>query len=275
MVVNKVVCVAAGLAAAATLSLTTAAPAGAERAPMPGADAVRVDYKGYFLGILVMRASVEASLTADAFQGGTVFRTAGLAGFVKSSSVASTNAGVRDADGGFRPTTYEHTEINGKKTRSVAMEFTEADVVTTVTPPFGSLGDPAATAEQRAEAVDPVTSLLQIMMPAGEAPCSRTIEVFDSKLRYNLVFEPVGSERIRVEGFNGEAHRCRVFYRPIAGFDPEDMADPSVYDTPFNIWLAKRDDGMLAPVRISARVSGVPVRIDAASIARTPAIAAG
>jgi hypothetical protein len=234
----------AGLAAAGALAF----PALADEA-----DHITLEYNGTLAGLPVLRAGFDASLEPDAYSGAVTFRSAGLAGFFKTARVQGAGHGGRRA-AGFDPAAYTHVETTGRKTRTVELTYAEDDVDVDATPPFGSPGDPAPTAAQRREALDPFTAILEIMMGAGEAPCARTVPIFDSKLRYDLDFHPAGSdEDFRTPGYRGPARRCEVYYRPIAGYDPEDLADPEVYATPISFWLAEVAPGVWAPARINAR----------------------
>lgn len=226
------------------------APAVADDAPT---EHVTLHYTGSIARLRIMRAEIDATVGADRYDGTILFRSAGLAGFFKTARIEGQGSGAR-GEAGFAPETYGHVEINGRKRREVSLLWQGDDVTVTATPPFGSPGDPAPTAEQRAEALDPLAMVLQITMAGGEEPCSRIVPVFDSKLRYDLAFEPDGTEEdLRTIGYRGPALRCRAYYRPIAGYDPEDLAEPEVYATPVRIWLAEVSPGIHAPALIYVR----------------------
>jgi hypothetical protein len=210
-------------------------------------------YSGSFALLRVARAQIEADVSPDRYEGALTFRSAGLAGFFKTARIDAQGQGARDA-AGFAPETYAHVEANGRKRREVTLDWEPTDVIVAASPPFGSLGDPAPTPEQKREALDPLAMVLQIAMAGGEEPCSRIVPVFDSKLRYDLAFEPDGVEDdLRTDGYRGPAHRCRAYYRPIAGYDPEDLAEPEVYATPIRLWLAEVAPGVLVPALIYVR----------------------
>jgi len=253
--------------AALIVSVAPAAQAADDLAPGPSlatqaTDGIRVLYNGYFLGFRVMKADVRATLDGDSYQSEAVFRTAGLAGMFKDSRIeASVNGEVNGH--GIEPGHYEHRNLASSKNRLIQIDFTPDDVVPTITPPFGSMGQPPATHDERMGTFDPVSAFLTISLEGGDAPCERTVPVFDSKQRYDLRLEPVAFERIDVRGFDGEGWHCNVYYDPVSGFDPEDLADPEDYARPMQIWLADLGDGRWAPVRVRARVSGVPVSVEA------------
>lgn len=247
-------------------SLTVAAPAAA-------GERVVLEFAGSFARIPVARAEIDAQVDAERYDGAITFRSAGLAGFFKTARIEGQGEGLRDGDG-FVPQSYGHVEVNGRKRREVLLDWEPDDVVVTATPPFGSPGDPAPTAEQRREALDPLAMILSLTMSASDDPCSRTLPVFDSKLRYDLALEPDGYEEdLRTPGYRGPAIRCRAYYRPIAGYDPEDLAEPEVYATPVQIWLAEVSPGVLAPARLYVRFASailpfsVKLELKSASVA--------
>lgn len=238
--------------------------------PHTEAAALRLIYNGSALGLRLMKLSVDVNISDLTYDGRTVFRTAGLAGFFQKSQVTSVGAGARSPDG-YAPTHYEHIEFAGRKRRDVRFAFTPDDIAAAVTPPFGSLGEPPATAQQRREAVDPFTMVTRLIAPvSGEAPCDRTIPVFDSRRRYDLVFSTLDRELIRTEAWEGVALKCQVRYVPIAGFDREDLQNGDAYETPIYIWLAPLTDELYALARVRARFDAglidLGVRIEATSI---------
>ncbi len=230
---------------------------------------LRVLYNGYFFGMRVMKASLDVDLDGCGYEAASVFRTAGLAGFFKDSEIHADSSGGR-ADTGLAPLWYEHQNVASKKNRRIRIDFTDDDVVSTVTPAFGSMGQPPATQDERFGALDPISSFLQIAVHGGDTPCDRTVPVFDGKQRYDLRFERVATKDIDVRGYEGRTIKCHVYYVPISGFDPEDLAEPETYDKPIEIWLADTGSGVRVPVRFRANVSGLGVRVDVKSIERTP-----
>jgi hypothetical protein len=243
-----------GLAALAVLAAPLPGFAESAHRAEPGAR-IALDFVGSVARLRVMRAEVDAEVGAARYQGSVRFRSAGLVGFFKTARIEGRGEGARVATG-FAPEAYEHVEVNGRKHREVRLAYEPEDVRVEATPPFGSPGDPAPTAAQRREALDPLSMILQVALAGGDEPCSRTVPVFDSKLRYDLEFQPDGvDDELRTIGYRGPAARCLVYYRPIAGYDPEDLAEDEVYATPIRIWLAEISPGVLAPALIYVRFS--------------------
>ncbi len=220
-------------------------------------------YNGYFFGLRVMKASVTAEVVDGIYLAESNFRAAGVLGFFSDAEILATSIGVVDAQGMLRPREYTHTNAASEKGRIVRVVSDETSTTPFIDPPFGSMGEPPATAEQRAGAMDWLTMYLNSALSYGGEPCNHTIPVFDGKQRIDIRMELVGETTIDVRGYEGPVYECHAYYAPIAGFDPEDLAEPETYERPFTIFLTKRDDNVTVPVRIQVRMNGLSVRVDA------------
>jgi len=159
------------------------------------------------------------------------------------------------ADGSLRPSAYEHQggrrrddRPNGRLVRAA---FTANDVVTTVSPGRPNMGSPPATAEQRRGVIDQITAIAELMNPTGSDPCARTLHVYmDGRARFDFVMTPNGRVTVNSPAYQGPGYRCRVQFRPLAGFgDPQ---EPSVLTFVF----ADARNGMYAPVTIEMPTDG-------------------
>lgn len=162
-----------------------------------------------------------------------------------------------EAEGAFaatgpQPERYEHQ--GGRRNRLVQVAFDGAENRTTANPPMG-MGDPPASEAQRRGAIDQVSALVAILAaPAGRDPCARTIPVLmDGRARFDFVMSADGKQKISSGPWRGEALRCRVEFRPIAGFsDPQEAAVLSFL-------LAPVEGGIFAPIRIQMPTDDVGV----------------
>ncbi|MET0182813.1 MAG: DUF3108 domain-containing protein [Caulobacterales bacterium] len=160
------------------------------------------------------------------------------------------------ANGAVEPVAYRHS--GGRKGRVVNADFSGDGIVTTATPEMG-MGNPPATEAQKRDAIDQVSMFLGMMLRPGD-PCRQTIKVYlDGRSRFDFVLTPNGTENVNIAGYRGQAQRCRVAYRPIAGFgDPQEPAEMT--------FLFARVNGVNAPLRIEmpSDDAGV-IRLDARS----------
>lgn len=252
------------LAITGALALTSTS-AQAQTAPAP--EQLYVEYSGSVLFLKVADISLSAAFSDDTYSAAATFQSAGLLSWFDDTDIEASTSGYR-VEAGLTPYRYQHTNHASNKGRVVGIDFEDGMAVPDVQPPFGSMGDPAATDEERAGALDPVSALLQIItaIPATEnGQCDGRVPVFDGKARYNLRLNNAGMDDVRTRGWRGEALRCQAFIEPISGYDEGDR--PSAEDTsrPVTIWLADIEN-VLVPVRFRAQTELGSINIVASRV---------
>jgi len=101
------------------------------------------------------------------------------------------------------------------------------------------------TKEQLAGVLDPISAaflLAHSQNSDGDLEvCDRTIRVFDGAWRFDLVLTPKRKVRVQKEastGYSGYAAVCRVRFKPISGYRPD---DPNIkimsHSDAIEIWL--------------------------------------
>lgn len=165
--------------------------------------------------------------------------------------------GTVASDGTLHPSAYEHQggrrrddRPNGRLVRAA---FSANDVVTTSVPSGMGMGDPPATAEQRRNTIDQISAIASMLTAQGD-PCARTLRIYmDGRSRFDFVMTPNGTVNINSRAYQGPGVRCRVQFRPIAGFgDPQEPAT-------LTFLLARTESGIYAPVTIEMPTDGVGV----------------
>lgn len=223
--------------AALALALALAGPAAGQQA-RPSSISLHYNISsGPFTG----EATYNFTIGGATYEGRSARRLTGFARTVAGSSQDYTYAvrGQMTAQGP-RPTAYQHQ--GGRRGRIVRTTFTATDAITTAEPAMG-MGNPPATAAQKAGSIDQVTMFLAMALKQGN-PCQGTLRVLmDGRSRVDFVLAPNGVERVSLAGYRGEAARCSVQYRPIAGFP--DPAAPMTLTFVF-----AQIDGVNAPLRI-------------------------
>lgn len=242
------------------LALLAAAPLSdtAPAAPQITANAgkVGIAYRGYLIGIPVLKSTVNVSFADAAYKANAEFKTAGLAAVIKQVKVIARTDGERDGVN-LSTTKYWHQELDGHKNRQLFMDYTTQAVKVRFAPPIRHMGDPPANPAQMREAADPVSGILEIALRAGQQAqgqqCAGAIKVFDGKQRYDLFLTNKGIEPVRTKAYKGKAIKCEIRYRPVAGFNADDLEKAKKdYQRPINMWLAEtKTSGMRLPVRFS------------------------
>jgi len=222
-----------------------------------GTTAINVRLKGYVFGLRVMKANVSGTLTDDSYAMRADLFTSGLGAFLKKFQIWATTTG-QITKTGFRPT--QHIQQNmDKKHRRVEMNYGQKTVDISIVPPLGSQGTPPASPKQRFESDDTLTALLDMMVRGykfTDKPCTGTVPVFDSKQHYLLRMELAGTRKIKQKGYKGDTVKCKVYYVPVSGFDPEDLPSEEEAAAPVIIYLAKYEDvGLYIPVRMTYKIS--------------------
>jgi len=248
------------LAAAALLAAPAAADddaASAATVSMALPDTVSARYSGYLLGLKVLNTEIEARFDGDGYDSEALFKTAGVLRWFNEAEIEAEVEGAMDRS--FpKPRDYWHVNGASSKDRRIEIDFTGDDVVSTVTPRFGSMGQPPATREERLEAVDGLSAILELALNAGrwpDRPCGYGAKVFDGKQRYDLRVVHKEDRQARLKGYRGPVIACYVYYVPVSGFDPEDLPDEEMKATPLEIWFADTPRlGVYMPVRFSLKL---------------------
>ena len=110
------------------------------------------------------------------------------------------------------------------------------------------------TPAQKKGAVDPATALMIATFSPG-GPCNRTIKMFDSKRRFDLVAGPA-TPQVLPPGFttlfSGQTNTCEMRMKKIAGYGDGNPKDQATDDEPIRVWLGQLDDsGIEFPVRVT------------------------
>jgi hypothetical protein len=216
-------------------------------------------YSVYARGIDAGDFSFNFTQTGAAYEASANREMKGMIGAALNRSQDYTYSvrGAVAADGSLRPSNYQHQGGRRREDRPngrlIRATFTANDVVTTATPGPANMGDPPATAAQRRNTIDQITAIAAMATATGD-PCSRTLNIYmDGRARFDLVFAPNGQVDVDSRAYRGQAQRCRVQFRPIAGFgDPQEPAT-------LTFLFARTESGMWAPLTIEMPTDGVGV----------------
>ena len=215
----------------------------AASAKTPELRAFKVTYDAIARGVNAGQVSFDFEVDGSTYTARSRRRMIGVAHllFGESQDFSYFATGDVSATGVVRPSAYRHQ--GGRNKRSVHATFTENDIITIANPPMG-MGRPPATTAQKQGAVDQVSMMLQLLLSRGD-PCSQTVRVYmDGRSRFDLEMRPNGQERVALRSFRGAALRCRVEFRPIAGF-----SDPTPSAT-LEFLFAPLANGMFMPLQI-------------------------
>ena len=259
---------------AAALCVSSAAWAQGDSPAHDATTSLYMEYSGTVLIFPIADLQLNARLSENDYAAAANFQSAGLLSWFDDTHIEATAVGyIRDD--ALVPYRYEHVNHASSKGRVVGIDFPDGVATPDVNPPFGSMGEPPASFEERDGAADPVSVLLSLTIDAlrGEDACSGVREVFDGKARYNLRFESSGADRVRTRAYDGDAEHCRAFLDPISGYDPDERPSAEDVAKPIHIWLAEVD-GHTVPVKFRAdtqvgNITVVASRIQVSSLMST------
>jgi hypothetical protein len=179
-----------------------------------------LDYSGS-LYVKVLDVHVDQTIEPTAFNAAAHIKTYGLLALFRKINLNAITQG-RFERGVAQPHEFSYLNTDGKKDRKVSAIWTPTDVATQSAPAFKTMGDPAATREQRLEAADPLTILTRMtVLPVGAKPCEGVSQFYDGKQRYNIEYSPKGEAR--PDGREQKlgivtSLQCTVHYQEVAGF---------------------------------------------------------
>lgn len=224
-------------------------------------------YAVFARGIEAGRFTYNFNRTGAAYTANAERRMTGMVAALTNRSQDYTYSvrGAVAADGALRPSAYTHQGGRRREDRPngrrVNAAFSANDVVTTSIPEGMGMGTPAATAEQKRGVVDQLTAIASMITASGD-PCARTLRIYmDGRSRFDFVLTPNGRVNVNTPAFRGEALRCSVSYRPLAGFsEPQEAAT-------LTFLFAPTSSGLYAPVQIEMPADDVgTVRLQARSL---------
>jgi hypothetical protein len=241
------------LAAAMTLGLALAGPAAAQTTNRTFEGVYTVHARGVEAGDF----NFNFRQTGNTYTAGATREMKGWVGAAlnRSQDYTYSVSGAVTAEGALRPSQYQHQGGRRREDRPngrlIRATFSANDVVTTATPGNPNMGDPPATQEQRRNTIDQITAIAAMITAQGD-PCVRTLRVYmDGRSRFDFVMTPNGAVNVDSRAYQGPGVRCRVQFRPIAGFsDPQEAAT-------LNFVLARTSSGMWAPITIEMPTDGV------------------
>lgn len=207
------------------------------------------------------------SQTGSTYQATATRQMKGVAGALlqRRQDYTYSVRGAVSENGVLQPAQYQHQggrrRADRPNGRLIRTAFTPGDAVTTAVPGPPNMGDPPATADQRRNTIDQLTAIAAMITATGD-PCARTLRIYmDGRARFDFVMAPDGNVNITNPAYRGPGVRCRVQFRPIAGFgDPQEAAT-------LTFLLARTESGMWAPVVIEMPTDEVGVvRLEARRI---------
>lgn len=143
-----------------------------------------------------------------------------------------------------RPASYRFSGQSSSKTERVKLGFSGGSIKS-VHPPIRRKGPVPVTKTHLLGAIDPLSAIVALTRaPRGRVkgvnPCKRQIPIFDGKQRFDLMFSY--KRKVKVQQSSRSvmpryAYICRVRYRPVAGYKPNELTNYLSKTNGIEIWL--------------------------------------
>jgi uncharacterized protein DUF3108 len=208
---------------------------------------VDLDFEVYGGGLHIVSFGTQAVLTPRSYEIAAQFQTEGLADDLFTGRGSSSASGLLTPDGP-RLLTYSQ-EYDGRfGERSIAMVLDENGRYDVSATPEDGIHTNGFSPSTVRGSIDPLTASIFTAINATANPCDQTIPVFDGRRIFNLEFSELETASLNPEGagaYQGEAWKCSVAYKPIAGFTRKWLVSQAKDPLkPFTVWMARFDDAM-------------------------------
>ena len=223
----------------AALTLPAAAEAGPSKVASvePPNSTLSLAYSIAFWGIPFGQTNYDGRFNNGGYSASSHFETSGIVSVFWRAIIDATVTG-RFGNHTLIPSEYDsfYRRSADKKER-VKVTFAGGDATTYADPPY-NVNQYPVTAEQKREAVDPMSAVTLILagVKADAAnPCGTVAPVFDGRRRYDITFTYLKDEPVKLNNglFNGRAHLCQLHYKQIAGFKPKIMKEGAAFPPMF------------------------------------------
>lgn len=214
------------------------------------AETYRLNYEAAVLDVVVLgTASYEVTANPSRYAVRANLRTSGLARLFDQTEITATSTGSVSGST-VNWSRYDISHAYSRKFRRIQMNRAGSGVTAQISPAYGNLGSPPATAAQQNASFDPLTGVFALGRQIGAArACQGSVQVFDGRQHYRLSVSPISQGTFNGGGYNGPALNCRFRYEAIAGFgrDFNRNAIPAA-----TAWFAlPSEPGFAAPLRLT------------------------
>lgn len=183
------------------------------------AETYRLQYEAAVLGVVMLgTANYEVTANPTRYAVRANLRTSGLARLFDQTEITATSTGSI-AGGGINWTRYDISHAYAAKFRRIQITRGGEGVSAQISPSYGNMGAPPASAQQQRGSYDPLTGVFALGRQIGVSrACQGSVLVFDGRQHYRLAVSPRGQPNFNGGGYSGPALHCNFRYEPISGF---------------------------------------------------------
>ena len=239
-------------------------------------------YEVTLAGITIGKGGWVIEVSDDQFSAAASGGSTGLLSMISSGKGSGSSQG-RVVKGQLQPAAYAATIASNRKSETVRIALANGnikDFSIDPTPPEDPSKIPLTDSHKRG-VIDPMTASLVNVMGTGDPlsadACTASSAVFDGRMRYDLSLEFKRIEAVKVDGYQGPAVVCAIYFSPVAGYDPNRAAIKYlVAQRHMEVWLAPvAGTRVLAPLKVTIPTPFGTGKLEATRFVSTPMVAHG
>ena len=219
---------------------------------------IQLGYAGYVAGLKVFAFHAAADLGGDGYRMQTSYRTSGVLGAFVSGDLHSMAAGSWRPSGPA-PLQFQTWGVWRGDPRAVLIDYAGGQPeVRKLLPSIEGERDPVPRADQ-ANTIDMLSGFAQLARQMNaNGRCEANTKLFDGRRLVTVAVTHAGPEILAADSasmFTGQAVRCDIDSRQIAGFAFDSGRDPAATQTQGSLWFARPMPGApMVPVRMSLQL---------------------
>jgi hypothetical protein len=239
-------------------------------------------YEVSLAGLTIGTGSWVIELGDDQFSAVASGATSGLLRVLSTGHGSGASQG-RVVKGQLQPVSYAVTIASDRKSETVRIALAAGaikDFSIDPAPPEDPARIPITDAHKHGVS-DPMTASLVHVGGTGDpvsaSACTAAPAVFDGRMRYDLSLEFKRIETVKIDGYQGPAAVCAIYFSPIAGYDPNRAAIKYLAaQRHMEVWLAPiAGTRVLVPYRLTIPTPLGTGKLEATRFVSTPLVAHG
>ncbi len=208
-----------------------------------GITSIDLSYRFFGGGMEVFSLDTQAILTPRTYEIASQIKTKGIADSIFKGSLLTQARGLL-TETGPRLHAYSQDYRGKYGDQSVFMAHDKKEVYTVLAIPRNGIhAQPGFSYNSLKGTVDPLTASIYTALNTTKEPCEGKITIFDGRRVFDLSFTKDGTDDMdasRVGGYKGHVQRCKVVFKPIAGYARKWLIKEAKNPMkPFTVWIAE------------------------------------
>ncbi|MBV1933130.1 MAG: DUF3108 domain-containing protein [Parvibaculaceae bacterium] len=208
-----------------------------------GITSMDLSYRFFGGGMEVFSLDTQAILTPNTYEIASQIETRGIADSIFKGSLHTQARGLITKSGPYLHAYRQDYRGKSGEQRVFMVRDPKDTYAVMATPRNGVHAQPGFSYNSLKGTVDPLTASIYTALNTTKDPCEGKITIFDGRRVFNLRFTKDGSDDMdasRVGGYKGHVQRCKVVFKPIAGYARKWLIKEAKNPMkPFTVWIAE------------------------------------